>query len=83
MQLLIKKKDIATLEQIGQGGYGAVYRGRYFDCPVAIKDYIKPGKNCSLNDFMKEVQVLNDLKHPNIVLYMGIYLTHDKYQLVT
>ena len=32
---------------------------------------------------MKEVDVLSDLKHPSIVLYMGICITADKYQLIT
>lgn len=32
---------------------------------------------------MKEVAVLSDLKHPNIVLYMGMCITINHYQLVT
>lgn len=32
---------------------------------------------------MKEVHVLSDLKHPNIVLYMGLCITVNRYQLVT
>lgn len=32
---------------------------------------------------MKEVHILSDLKHPNIVLYMGLCITVNRYQLVT
>jgi serine/threonine protein kinase len=32
---------------------------------------------------MKEVMIISDLKHPNIVLYMGICITADKFILVT
>lgn len=44
--------------------------------PVALKDYMKAGRNHkSREDFMKEVYILSDLKHPNIVLYMGMCIT--------
>jgi serine/threonine protein kinase len=52
-------------------------------CPVAVKDYIKTGKHQNQEDFLKELEILSGLKHPNIVLYMGICITTDKYQLVT
>jgi len=32
---------------------------------------------------MKELMIISDLKHPNIVLYMGICITADKFILVT
>jgi hypothetical protein len=51
--------------------------------PVAVKDYIKTGRHQIQEDFLKELEILSDLKHPNIVLYMGICITADKYQLVT
>ena len=61
-----------------------MYKGKYISCPVAVKDYLKPGRiHKSRDDFMKEVDVLSDLKHPNIVLYMGICITADKYQFIT
>ena len=31
---------------------------------------------------MKELMIISDLKHPNIVLYMGICITADKFILV-
>lgn len=52
-------------------------------CPVAVKDYIKTRKHQNQEDFLKELEILSSLKHPNIVLYMGICITTDKYQLVT
>lgn len=32
---------------------------------------------------MKEVEIISDLKHPNIVLYMGMCITANKYTLIT
>lgn len=44
---------------------------------------MKTGKHRNRDDFMKEVEVMSDLKHPNIVLYMGMCITADKYTLIT
>lgn len=53
-------------------------------CPVAVKDYMKAGRSHkNREEFMKEVHILSDLKHPNIVLYMGLCITVNRYQLVT
>ena len=84
LNFIIKPKDIQIIEQIGEGGYGKVYRGKYISCPVAVKDYLKAGRHHkSRDDFMKEVEIFSDLKHPNIVLYMGMCITVNQYQLVT
>lgn len=32
---------------------------------------------------MKEVEIISDLKHPNIVLYMGMCITASRYTLIT
>lgn len=84
LEFIIKQKDIEITGLIGEGGYGQVYRGKYMSCPVAVKDYMKTGRiHKSREDFMKEVEVLSDLKHPNIVLYMGLCIRFNHYQLVT
>ena len=58
---------------IGGGGYGDVYRATWLGTSVAIKRF---GKRYmfkkALKDFIKEIEMLNSLRHPNIVLYMGI-----------
>jgi serine/threonine protein kinase len=50
---------------------------------IAIKDYLKTGKHRHKEDFMKELEIISDLKHPNIVLYMGMCITANKYTLIT
>ena len=44
LDFLIKQKDIEIIDQIGEGGYGKVYRGKYISCPIAVKDYMKAGR---------------------------------------
>lgn len=60
---------------IGRGGYGDVYKARWMGTRVAVKRF---GKRYltkkALKDFIKEIEMLNQLRHPNIVLYMGVSL---------
>jgi serine/threonine protein kinase len=43
------------MEQIGEGGYGKVYRAKWMSNPVAVKTYVKSGRihRKSLDDFLK------------------------------
>jgi hypothetical protein len=45
LDFIIKQKDIEIIEEIGEGGYGKVSRGKYMQCPVAVKDYMKAGRS--------------------------------------
>ena len=58
------------MEEIGEGGYGKVYKAKWMSNPVAVKTYLKAGRihRESLDDFLKEVEILNNLRHPNVVL---------------
>lgn len=52
---------------------------------MAVKTYLKAGRihRQSLDDFLKEVEILNNLRHPNVVLYMGMCIQINRYSLVT
>ena len=58
---------------LGQGGFGDVFKARWNGTRVAVKKFGKrrmTGK--AMQDFIKEIEMLNQLRHPNIVLYMGV-----------
>ncbi|KAM6583503.1 hypothetical protein CsatB_010505 [Cannabis sativa] len=55
---------------IGEGGYGKVYKCSLDHIPVAIK-VLQNGKDDKKHEFLKEVEVLSQLHHPNIVLLLG------------
>ena len=70
---------------IGSGGYGDVYQGAWLGTKVAVKRF---GKRYltrkAVKDFIKEIEVLNQLRHPNIVLYMGVSIDPNNfYYMVT
>ena len=69
---------------LGIGSYGAVYRAKCDELPCAAKilhpllfQNSDPGASRILERFEQECSFLNELKHPNIVLYLGVYRDHD------
>lgn len=52
---------------------------------MAIKKFSKRQvSKTAIQDFLKEVEVVNILRHPNIVLYMGVSFDDDfNYYMIT
>lgn len=72
---IINKTEIEIGNKIGEGGYGIVLKGKWLGQDVALKQYGKKHrrfKQQKILDFLKEVQLITNLRHPNIVLYMGV-----------
>ncbi|KAH7519234.1 hypothetical protein FEM48_Zijuj08G0014300 [Ziziphus jujuba var. spinosa] len=55
---------------IGEGGYGKVYKCSLDHTPVAVK-VLQSNATSKKEEFLKEVEVLSQLHHPNIVLLLG------------
>jgi hypothetical protein len=58
--------DVET-DKIGKGGYGEVYKGTWEGAPVAIKKFVRSMNRKAFRDFFKEIEVINQLRHPNII----------------
>ncbi|KAK9705456.1 hypothetical protein RND81_07G058700 [Saponaria officinalis] len=56
---------------IGEGIYGKVYKGCLDHTPVAIK-VLQSDATDKKEEFLKEVEILTQLHHPNIVLLLGV-----------
>ncbi|CAD8147805.1 unnamed protein product [Paramecium octaurelia] len=86
-KLLINFQEIKQGTQIGEGNYGIVFKGNWLGQDVAIKSYCQKqdqSKNKqTMADFLKEVQVISELRHPNIVLYMGVCIKRHNFYLIT
>jgi hypothetical protein len=68
----IEFADIKVDKQIGQGAFGVVFKGLLWGQEVALKQlYLKQGKN-SIKELMKEVDIMRNLRHPNIVDFLGV-----------
>nr|XP_051199784.1 U-box domain-containing protein 34-like [Lolium perenne] len=57
-------------KKIGEGGYGVVYRCTLDHTEVAVK-VIQQDSRDKINEFFKEVEILSQLHHPNLVLLLG------------
>lgn len=56
--------------QIGRGGFSTVYYNKYKSTPVARKVL----KFFNIENFIKEIKILNRIKHCNVPLFYGCYL---------
>lgn len=76
--------DIEMLELTGRGGFGEVYRGLWAGTEVAVK--LLHNQDISqklLNEMKSEVQVLQRLHHPNIVMLMGMCTKPPHVSIIT
>ncbi|CAK8569901.1 unnamed protein product [Lathyrus sativus] len=56
--------------KIGEGGYGPVFKGQLDHTHVAIK-ILRPDAHQGRKQFLQEVEVLCNIRHPNMVLLLG------------
>ncbi|XP_050270177.1 U-box domain-containing protein 34 isoform X2 [Quercus robur] len=65
----------SEINVIGEGGYGKVYKCSLHHTPVAVKvlrpDAIEKKQGFLKEEFLKEVEVLSQLRHPHLVLLLG------------
>ncbi|GMH38101.1 hypothetical protein BSKO_05985 [Bryopsis sp. KO-2023] len=64
--------ELEVQDQMGGGGYSLVYRGIWKGCPVAIKKWFDPDHSDKMMvEFRAEVMTLAELRHPNVVQFLG------------
>jgi len=71
--------NLEICEEIGRGGYGIVSRGYYLGTEVAIKVLLDPN---DIDSFIHEAKMLKALRHPNVVLFLGISHNEGRYYIV-
>ena len=72
---LVGWKDLALKESLGAGSFGEVRVAVWNSIPCAIKSLRATTAPAALQEFLNEFELTMRLKHPNVVLTMGI--AHD------
>lgn len=82
---LIRGTELTFEEVINRGSSCEVFKGRWRGCEVAIKKFKSEYKQNSkeLSKFVKEMQSLAQVRHPNLILLMGICTDLPNLCLVT
>ncbi|ESW31163.1 hypothetical protein PHAVU_002G214900 [Phaseolus vulgaris] len=82
-ELATATNNFARENKIGQGGFGAVYRGfiRGLNTHVAIKK-VSPGSRQGVKEYMSEVKIISQLRHRNLVQLFGWCHQHDDLLLI-
>lgn len=79
----IKFEEIEIMEKIGGGCFGSVYKGKCRGQIVAVKQLHKQNLDSkTLEDFRKEVDIMTQMRHPNVVLFMGACTEPGKLTIV-
>ena len=82
---LIPSEEVKFFEVINRGSSCVVYRGLWRGTEVAIKqfkiEYSTSAKE--LEKFIKEMQVLSQMRHPNLILLMGVCIDQPNLCLIS
>ncbi|KAL8228741.1 hypothetical protein R6Q57_013641 [Mikania cordata] len=81
-QLKIATNNFNASNKIGEGGFGAVYKGTLSDgTVVAVKQLSSQSKQGN-REFLNEIGVISCLQHPNLVKLHGCCIEGDQLLLV-
>jgi len=70
-QLRIKQENVEIVQNnIGRGAFGDVHKAKYNGLFVAVKTVTTIDRD-SLMSFRNEILVMNQLRHPNIIMLLG------------
>eukprot|EP00917_Polyrhabdina_sp_WS-2016_P006761 GHVP01015076.1.p1 GENE.GHVP01015076.1~~GHVP01015076.1.p1 ORF type:complete len:1395 (-),score=256.08 GHVP01015076.1:159-4343(-) len=72
---ILSHSGLRLLREVASGGFGIVLEGEWHGTPVAVKQLLNLSYS-QLLAFGNEAQMLSQLRHPNIALFIGISMTN-------
>ena len=81
----VDKKDLdVASNEIGSGGWGIVYKGKFKGVTVAVKK-LYPHIVSEYNEKLvrREIMILSQVRHPNILLFMGAVMKGESSYIIT
>ena len=80
---VIAFSEVKISGELGCGGYGKVFQGMWNHLPVAVKKLnAKQPDKASIDDLLREAELLAECQHPNVVRIFGILLEKECYGMV-
>ncbi|KAH7665901.1 Non-specific serine/threonine protein kinase protein [Dioscorea alata] len=80
----IQWEHLVIGERIGLGSYGEVYHADWNGTEVAVKKFLdQDSDGDALDEFRREVKIMHRLRHPNVVLFMGVVTRHPNLSIVS
>ena len=64
---MLSEAELTRGKQIAQGSFGVVHAGTWGHIDVAIKTHIDHGEPSALEEFQKEAEFMQSIRHPNMV----------------
>ncbi|XP_037813776.1 tyrosine-protein kinase transmembrane receptor Ror [Lucilia sericata] len=77
-------QDVEFVEELGEGAFGKVYKGQLTltgeeKIFVAVKALKENASFKTQQDFKREIELISDLKHDNIVCILGVVLNKEPF----
>ncbi|XP_063927006.1 tyrosine-protein kinase transmembrane receptor Ror-like [Zophobas morio] len=74
-------KEVAFVEELGEGAFGKVYKGelktKSGKVIVAVKSLKENASAKTQADFQREIELISELKHPNIICLLGVVVKQE------
>ena len=79
----ISINDLIFGKKIGTGSFGKVYKAKWHGTNVAVKKTHGVSTHATVKEFAAEIRLMRDLRHPNIVLFLGAVVDAPSMCIVT
>ncbi|KAJ8950729.1 hypothetical protein NQ318_011220 [Aromia moschata] len=74
-------KEVRFIDELGEGAFGKVYKGelkmKTGKIFVAVKSLKENASAKTQADFQREIELISELKHPNIICLLGVVMKQE------